>query len=79
VRGSTESLLRQLLRDVLNLGEGATLPGQIRISTLDETVRWIAHFRLGSFETPGEADTLKAIRYARAGLRPVASDRPRPR
>lgn len=69
---ASESLLRQLLRDILGLKENGRLPGNIRVTTLDKTVYWIASASGESFSIAGEKDTLEALRYARNQLRPAA-------
>lgn len=69
---ASESLLRQLLRDVLDLKENDKLPGHIRVTTLDRTVYWIASASGESFEIASEKDMQHALRYARNQLRPAA-------
>lgn len=69
---ASESLLRQLLRDVLDLEENGSLPGHIRVTTLDKTVYWIASASGESFKLAGEKEMMEALRYARNQLRPAA-------
>ena len=66
---SSESLLRQLLREVLNLRPEEPLPRQIRITTLHKTVRWIAKDSGAQFHTAYEDQCRQALYAARAGLK----------
>lgn len=67
---SSESLLRQLLTDVLDLDKNGRLPRQIRITTLHKTAQWIARSSGQQFEMATRQQQLEALHAARAGLRP---------
>lgn len=69
---ASESLLSQLLRDVLELKDDGRLPGHIRVTTLDKIVVWITRSSGESFEIASESDTLEALRSTRNRLRPAA-------
>jgi superfamily I DNA/RNA helicase/mRNA-degrading endonuclease RelE of RelBE toxin-antitoxin system len=65
---SNESLLRQLLRDMLDLQPDQPLPWQIRVTTLHKTVRWIAKESGKEFNTAYEARCRQGLYAARARL-----------
>jgi superfamily I DNA/RNA helicase len=67
---SSQSLLRQLLRDELGLKEDAALPQAIRITTLHKTALWIGKRSDQPFEIAGEQQRQKARDAARATLMP---------
>jgi len=69
---SSESLLRQLLRDTLQLQEGDRLPGQIRITTLHKTATWIVRTRGEPFGMAYDNHRSDALQSARYNLRPRA-------
>ncbi|HSM56978.1 MAG TPA: UvrD-helicase domain-containing protein, partial [Candidatus Sulfomarinibacteraceae bacterium] len=69
---ASESLLRQLLGDVLGLEDGQKLPKEIRITTLDRTVYWIVSASGMHFDIAGESQQQEALTYARMQLRPTA-------
>lgn len=66
----SESLLHQLLRDVLRL-KGGKLPRQIRVTTVDKTVMWIARDGGWSGELADHKRQLEALTYALAALKPT--------
>ncbi|HEX6386870.1 MAG TPA: 3'-5' exonuclease [Anaerolineae bacterium] len=65
---SNESLLRQLLRAVLDLQPNQPLPWQIRVTTVHKTVRWIAKDSGQEFNTAYEDRCRQALYAARARL-----------
>ncbi|MBK8989819.1 MAG: UvrD-helicase domain-containing protein, partial [Chloroflexi bacterium] len=67
---SSESLLRQLLRDVLKLKPASKLPKEIRITTLHKTAQWIAHRSGEKFEMASDSQRLEALHAAQASLQP---------
>ncbi|GAB4543587.1 MAG: 3'-5' exonuclease [Anaerolineae bacterium] len=67
----SQSLLGQLLRDVLNL-ESQELPGAIRVTTVDRQVMWIARSDGQEFEVADRDRQLEALHYARAVFKPQA-------
>lgn len=66
---SSDSLLQQLLRDVLPGLPGNKLPKQIRITTLHKTVQWIAHSSGQKIEIAQEQHRVEALHVARMGER----------
>lgn len=67
----SESLLHQLLADVLDIAADAGLPKAIKITTVDKMAMWIARrsgrrFNIASAETQHEA-----LHYARAAQQPA--------
>lgn len=69
---ASESLLRQLLRDLLNLPENGALPANIRVTTLDKIVYEIVRASGHAINLAGDDDLLDALRHARNQLRPKA-------
>ncbi len=67
---SSESLLRQLLRDILSLKENEKLPKQIRITTLHKTAQWIARHSGEQFDMAYDSHLQEALRAAHASLKP---------
>lgn len=69
---SSESLLRQLLRDTLDLDPDAELPKDLRITTLHRTALWITHHSGQSPKIAGGEKQMQALDAARASLKPRA-------
>jgi superfamily I DNA/RNA helicase/mRNA-degrading endonuclease RelE of RelBE toxin-antitoxin system len=67
----SESLLCQLLCDVLDLGS-APLPKRIRLTTVDSTVMWIARRSGRAFRLANSDHQAEALGYARASFKPRA-------
>lgn len=67
---SSESLLRQLLRDILKLKDNEKLPKQIRITTLHKTAQWIARHSGERFDMAFDNHVQDALRAAHASLKP---------
>jgi len=65
----SESLLCQLLQDVLDL-KSNKLPKAIRVTTVDKTGMWIARSSGRSFQVANRGQESAALRYARANLKP---------
>ena len=65
----SKSLLCQLLGDVLDCAPGK-LPGDIRVTTVDKTVMWIARSSGLQFTPATRSHQFEALSYARAALRP---------
>jgi superfamily I DNA/RNA helicase len=66
----SESLLRQLLGDALDLGPGEPLPKAVRVTTIDKIVMWIARHSGRTFELAKHYHCVEALRYARSALKP---------
>ncbi|MCG3207815.1 MAG: ATP-dependent DNA helicase Rep [Anaerolineae bacterium] len=66
----SESLLRQLLADPLNLNPRDNLPESIRVTTVDSTAMWIAKHSGQPFKVAGRDNQLEALHYARSTLQP---------
>ncbi|HIP73413.1 MAG TPA: hypothetical protein EYH05_18690 [Anaerolineae bacterium] len=66
----SQSLLRQLLRDVLQLRSGDPLPKQIRVTTLHKTASWIARHSGRPFDIAGDDQKQAALAAARQYLFP---------
>ncbi|MCB8984476.1 MAG: UvrD-helicase domain-containing protein [Ardenticatenaceae bacterium] len=69
---SSEALLRQLLRDVLQLKPNGKLPKEIRITTLHKTAQWIGRHSGEKFEMAYDSHRLEALHAALASLQPKA-------
>ncbi|MBE2198010.1 MAG: hypothetical protein IAE79_05320 [Anaerolinea sp.] len=69
---SSESLLRQLLRDMLKLKPNGKLPKEIRITTLHKTAQWIGHHSGAKFDMAYDSHHLEALHAAQASLQPKA-------
>lgn len=69
---SSESLLRQLLRDVLKLKANSKLPKEIRITTLHKTAQWIGRHSGEKFEMAYDSHRLEALHAAQTSLQPKA-------
>ena len=69
---STESLLHQLLRDLLNLGPKDPLPRQIRVTTLHKTASWITQAGGIKLDIANAAACQTALSHARQQLTPKA-------
>ncbi len=67
----SESLLCQLLQDVLN-SECTQLPRKIRLTTVDSTVMWIARSSDRAFRLASSDQQAGALGYARASFKPRA-------
>lgn len=67
---ASESLLHQLLHDVLGLKGKQKLPKSIRITTLHKTAQWIARASGEKFEMASETQRLEALHSARSALQP---------
>ncbi len=67
---SSESLLRQLLQDVLKLKSNGSLPKEIRITTLHKTAQWIARRSGEKFDMAWDNQREEALRAALASLQP---------
>lgn len=67
---SSESLLQQLLRDVLHLKPEQKLPKEIRVTTFHKTAQWIARHSGRPFDMAQESQREEALRAARATLQP---------
>jgi len=68
----SESLLRQLLGDLVPLTHAGKLPPIIRVSTLHSTATMIARGSGQEYRMAGESDKIEALHAARAALRPAA-------
>jgi superfamily I DNA/RNA helicase/mRNA-degrading endonuclease RelE of RelBE toxin-antitoxin system len=68
----SESLLRQLLGDVIDLRPGQPLPGSVRVTTVDKTAMWIARSSGRPIMVADPARSQQALLYARAQLKPRA-------
>lgn len=68
----SQSLLHQLLGDVLNLNASDELPKDIKITTVDKLATWIVRHSGKQFNIAGHADQLKALEVARLALKPKA-------
>lgn len=66
----SDSLLRQLLGDLLSLKPGDRLPKSLRVTTVDKMVMWIAKRSGAVFNLAGESEMMTAIGHARAVLKP---------
>lgn len=66
----SESLLCQLLRDVLDIEDG--LPKSVRITTVDSTVMWIAKRSGRAFEVADHDKQVEALHHTRAAFKPRA-------
>lgn len=66
----SESLLHQLLSDVLGLSPQSKLPKSIRVTTVDSTVMWIARHSGLKFKLAGPTEQSEALHYARSVHRP---------
>ena len=69
---SSESLLRQLLSDILQLNANEKLPKQLRITTLHKTAQWIARHSGEKFDMVWTNQQEDALRAALASLQPKA-------
>lgn len=69
---ASESLLRQLLGDVVPLTKAGKLPPEIRVSTLSKTAQWIARTGGDAYAMAGDRDRTEALHAARAALTPRA-------
>jgi mRNA-degrading endonuclease RelE of RelBE toxin-antitoxin system len=69
---SSESLLRQLLRDALKLKPASKLPKEIRVTTLHKTAQWIARQSGAQFDMAFDNHRLEALRLAQTSLQPKA-------
>lgn len=67
---ASESLLRQLMGDVLELDKRGNLPKEIRITTLHKTAQWIARRSGEQFEMAFDNHRQQALQAARAALQP---------
>jgi superfamily I DNA/RNA helicase/mRNA-degrading endonuclease RelE of RelBE toxin-antitoxin system len=67
---TSESLLYQLLRDVIKLKERRGLSREIRITTLHKTAQWIARASGEKFAMAEDKHRLEALHAARAALQP---------
>jgi mRNA-degrading endonuclease RelE of RelBE toxin-antitoxin system len=67
---TSESLVRQLLRDVLELGTKGSLPKEIRITTLHKTAQWIARASGEKFSMASHPQQLQALQNARVAMQP---------
>ncbi len=67
---ASESLLRQLLHDVINLDADNNLPKDIRISTLSKTATWIAHNSGKKFDMAYDSHQSEALQTAKAAMQP---------
>lgn len=66
----SQSLLKQLLRDPLGLKGNASLPRDIRVSTLNKTAYWIAKSSGEQFNNAYDEHRQQALAQARSRLRP---------
>ncbi len=66
----SESLLHQLLGDVLGLKPAEALPKAIRVTTVDTTVMWIARHSGLTFEIASRDTQVEALHYARSTFQP---------
>lgn len=69
---ASESLLRQLLGDVLELDRRGRLPKEIRVTTLHKTAQWIARASGQPFEMAAPRRQREALQAAKASLQPRA-------
>ncbi|MCB8924031.1 MAG: UvrD-helicase domain-containing protein [Ardenticatenaceae bacterium] len=67
---ASESLLRQLLGDVLELDKQGNLPKEIRITTLHKTAQWIARRSGEKFSMAYDHHRQQALQTARSALQP---------
>ncbi len=67
---SSQSLLRQLLADVLPLKGKRDLPKEIRVTTLHKTAQWIAKRSGRPFQIANDRQQQEALHAARAALQP---------
>ncbi len=67
---ASESLLRQLLADMVQLDKGGKLPKEIRVSTLAKTAQWIAKSSGEPYQMAGGRHRAEALNAARAAMTP---------
>lgn len=69
---ASESLLNQLLHDILDLKSGDSLPKEMRITTLHKTANWIARSSGEKIQMAYDSHRQQALDHARAAMQPRA-------